>query len=264
VTDRAAEAAAELYGLEPAEFTGRRGELAKAARTAGDADGAKRITALRKPTRAAWLVNRLVRSHPEVPGQLASLSEGLRAAASSRDGQRLRELSAERSSLVDSLTGQALASASVTDPPAALSEDVSATLSAAIADPSVAAELAAGMLTRAVHWAGFGEFEPGSGPVPVPVPRPARVPAPATPLRAAEEENHRRQRVQEAERAVANASIVTASAAAEEDRLESAVRDLEDRVTTARAELAEARLRARRAEAAERKATGALDRLRGA
>ncbi|MGD0555105.1 MAG: hypothetical protein ABSA93_09010 [Streptosporangiaceae bacterium] len=258
MTDRAGAAAAELYGRDPDDFTARRGELVKAARAAGDPDAAKRIAALRKPTRPAWLLNSLIREHPEVPAQLAELSDGLRSAASSRDGARLRELSAARSALVDSLTELALAS--VTDSPAALREDVSATLSAAIADPEVAAELATGTLTRPVHWAGFGEFTP-TGPV-APAVTPSAPKPPPTPLREAEDRNRRQQRIQEAERAVANAAVITASATAEEDRLESVVRDLEERVTAARDELAQARLRARRAEAAERKATTALERLR--
>ncbi len=274
MTDRAGEAAAELYGRDPDDFTARRAELVKSARAAGDSDAAKRIAALRKPTRPAWLLNSLVREHPEVPAELAELSDGLRSAASSRDGARLRELSATRSALVDSLTELTLAS--VPDPAAALRGDVSATLSAAIADPEVAAELSAGTLTRPVHWAGFGVFEPSADAGPVPVPRPERAPSAepvakpkptsraSAPLREAEEQNRHRQRVQEAERAVANAAVITASTAAEEERLEAVVRDLEERVTAARDELAQARLRARRAEAAERKVATALDRLRGA
>jgi len=270
MTDRAAEATAELYGADPDEFTTRRNALAKAAKAAGDPEAAKKITALRKPTRVAWLLNQLVREHPEVPAQLAELSDGLSSAASARDGKRLRELSARRSATVDSYT--ALALDQVTDPPAALREDVSATLSAAIADPAVAAELAAGTLTRAEHWAGFGTFPSSpvpSGPGPAPAPTPkapepaARKPPPSAPLREAEQRNRRNQLIQEAERRVANASVLTASAEAEEDRLELVLHDLEDRVTAARDELSQARLRARRAEAAERKAAADLDQLRG-
>jgi hypothetical protein len=272
MTDRAAEAAAELYGADPDEFTTRRNALAKAAKAAGDAEAAKKITALRKPTRVAWLLNQLVREHPEVPGQLAELSDGLSSAATARDGKRLRELSARRSTTVDSYT--ALALEVVTDPPAALRDDVSATLSAAIADPAVAATLAAGTLARAEHWAGFGPISSSpissspvpSGPALVPTPKapePATPKPPPAPLREAEQRNRRNQLIQEAERRVANASVLTASAEAEEDRLESVVRDLEDRITTARSELSQARLRARRAETAERKATADLDQLRG-
>jgi hypothetical protein len=46
-----------------------------------------------------------------------------------------------------------------------------------------------------------------------------------------------------------------------EDRLEAEVRDLEQRLTQARADLAASRMRARHAEAAERRARQALGRL---
>jgi hypothetical protein len=60
---------------------------------------------------------------------------------------------------------------------------------------------------------------------------------------------------------VATAAAAAAAAAEVEDRLEAEVWDLEERLTKARAGLADARLRARRAEAAERKARQTLDRL---
>lgn len=69
--DLLAEAAAELYAGDPASFTGRRGELAAQARAAGQAAAAKQITALRKPTYSAWLVNQLVRADPEATDRLS-------------------------------------------------------------------------------------------------------------------------------------------------------------------------------------------------
>ena len=60
--DRVSAAIAELYGMAPEDFTGRRGELVAAARGVGDRAAAKSIGALRKPTRAAWVVNRTGRA----------------------------------------------------------------------------------------------------------------------------------------------------------------------------------------------------------
>lgn len=154
--DRVAEATAELYAADPDSFTERRTALAAASKSAGDAGAAKQIAALRKPTRAAWVVNQLVRADPQVSSRLAGLAESLRAAQQSRDGQRLRELSAERGVLLDELTRQALAAVDLPDPPPALRDDVTATLGAALADPAVSEQLAAGTLTKAAHWAGFG------------------------------------------------------------------------------------------------------------
>jgi hypothetical protein len=350
--DRAAAAADELYRADPGEFTGRRKALADDAKAAGDAAAATRIAALRKPTRAAWVVNQLARTDPAAPAALASLAADLRAAEAAKDGHRLRELSASRGPLVDGLTAQALRAAGVPDPPSALREEVTATLTAAIADPDVAADFAAGTLTRAAQWAGFGlasfpggapgdgtaggtagtktadeaePAEPGAGDenwrgpasggtrtsreapaaepaldeaaarppdagrrlrsVPAPeVSAPARsragrsAPAPgrlsgeeqarraqAEQERLAEEAARRaaqrRQAYQDAERTAASTASAAAEAGAAEDQLEAEVRDLEQRLTQARADLAAARMRARRTEAAERRARQALDRL---
>jgi hypothetical protein len=302
-SDRVATAADELYGADPAEFTDRRKALADAARAAGDAAAAKRIAALRKPTRAAWVVNQLARADPDAPGQLASLAAALRAAEQAKDGPRLRELSASRGQLVDTLTAQALAAAGVPDPPSGLREDVAETLTSALGDPQVAAEFASGTLTRAAQWSGFGlasfasatpaETTEEAGEAPPAGRRLRAVPSPeastpARPRRAAggraplpEEEQARRaqaeqqrlaaeaakraaqrqQALDDAERTVATTAAAAAEADAAEDQLEAEVRDLEQRLTQARADLAGARVRARHLEAAERRARQALDRL---
>src|SRR5262249_60481856 len=128
--DGVAQAEDELYPSDPDGFTARRAELAASARDAGEPAAAKQIAALRKPTRSAWVVNRLVRSDPEVRSRLDSLASDLRDAS---DGGRLRELTAARAKLVDELTRTALEG--LPAPPAALREEGTATLDAAIADP---------------------------------------------------------------------------------------------------------------------------------
>jgi len=328
--DRLAAATAELYAAAPEAFTERRGQLAAAARDAGDRAAARAIAALRRPTRAAWVVNRLARADPGAPPKLAELSSALRAAQEARHGLRLRELSAARGALVDALTEQALAAADVADPPPSLRLEVSQTLTAALADPEVAAAFTTGTLTRAVQWSGFGVLPadtdsdidadadvdigadseragrptgqentsrvPAAAAKTVPPPRrPAanaaararprderrppqaantQAAAEAAARRQAEEEERlareaaeraaqRREQYAEAERAAAVASSLAADAASAEDRLEVEVRDLEQRLTQARADLAAARMRARHAEAAERRARQALDHLAG-
>jgi hypothetical protein len=298
-SDLVTTAAAELYGTDPQEFTDRRKALVSAARAAGHSAAAGQIAALRKPTRAAWVVNRLARAVPDAPSRLAELAAAIRSAQRAKDGRRLRELSARRGDLIDDLTGQALAAARVADPPTALREDVAATLTAALADPEVAAQFAAGTLTRAAHWVGFGvppptgeeagteepEFPvPSAAPGEAPRREPPRTAAPSRKPRVAEDEdraagdqdrvtedqdraaedeekraNARRKTIEDAERAVATAAANAANAVAAEERLEGTVRDLEQRLTEARAQLADARLRARRAEAAERKARQTLN-----
>jgi hypothetical protein len=193
----------------------------------------------------------------------------------------------------------------VADPPSGLREEVTETLTSAIADPEVAAEFAAGTLTRAAQWAGFGLASFGETPfgtavgdaparrhlravpspeVSAPAPAPTRAGSRrAAPGRVPEEEQARRARAEEqrlaeeaaqraaqrrqafedAERTVASTAAAAAESGAAEDQLEAEVRDLEQRLTQAREDLAAARMRARRAESAERRARQALDRLPG-
>ncbi|HEX7824961.1 MAG TPA: hypothetical protein VF477_08675 [Mycobacterium sp.] len=145
-----------LYAGKPEDFTALRTQLAAAAKKSGDADGAKQIAAARRPTTAAWVVNALVRSDDSVRVRLSDLSERLRAAHSSMDGARIRELSAAQRKLIDELVRTGFDATGLTDPSAALRDDVVGTLQAAIADPEVAAQL--GTLAKAERWSGFGEF----------------------------------------------------------------------------------------------------------
>jgi hypothetical protein len=339
VGDRVAAAVEELYGADPQTFTERRSALAAAARSAGDREAAKAIGALRRPTRAAWVVNHLARSDPSAPARLAELATALRAAQQAGHGPRLRELSAARGSLVDALTSQALSAASVPDAPPSLRAEVADTLTAAVADPAVAADFASGTLTKAMQWSGFGVLpetagaagtnegaawpglvpdddsagrDPGdvdggpavarprfgvvtggraaggakgraasapaetddAGAAPRAVRRTAAAKAPAEAAarrqaqaaerlarEAAERAAHRREQYADAERLVASTAAAAAEALEREDRLEAEVRDLEQRLTRARADLAGARMKARHAETAERRARQALDRL---
>jgi hypothetical protein len=253
MSDLLADATAELYRADPDEFMSRRGELVARAREAGEQAAAKQIAALRKPTRSAWVVNRLVRADPEVTGRLAALAAELRDAERSMDGGRIRELSAARARLVDELTRQALAD--LPPAPAAVREEVTATLDAALADPQVAANL--GTLVRAAHWAGFG-LSPAQG-TPAPAP-PKKKTASAEP--SAERERRHREKIISAERTVAEADRTADAANAAERQLADAVRRLEGELAQARQELAEARRQAYRAESRQRRAAETLSRLR--
>jgi hypothetical protein len=257
MTDLLADAVARLYEADPDEFMPLRKDLAEAARAAGDKDAAKKITGLRKPTRSAWVVNRLVRSDPEVTARLAALAGELRDAEQSRQGSRIRELSAARARLVDELTRQALAG--LPAPPAAVREEVTATLDAALADPEVAASL--GTLVRAAHWAGFGLAPLADGEAaPAPEPAPARKPEPAEAV--ATHERRRQERIISAERDVAEAVEAAQAAAVAEQRLEDTVRRLEAELAQARQDLGEARRQSYRAESRQRRAELTMGRLR--
>ena len=257
MSDLLADAAAELYEADPDGFTERRAELAAAARNAGEPAVAKQITALRKPTRSAWVVNRLVRSDPEVRSRLDALAADLRAAAGSADGGRIRELTAARARLVDELTRAALRVSELPAPPAALREEVTATLDAAIADPEVAANL--GTLVRAAHWSGFG-LDSLSGSIPAPATaRTPRKPAPAE--AETEPADRRREKITQAERTLAQADQDVGAATAAEHDLEEAVRRLEAELADARQRLAEARRQSYRATSRQQRAAQQLSRL---
>jgi hypothetical protein len=146
----------ELYEVKQEEFTALRTKLAAAAKQRGDTDTAKQISAARKPTTAAWVVNRLALRDQDVRTRLGGLGERLKDAHAAMDGDRIRALSAEQRRLVDDVARAAFEEAELADPSAALRDDVTGTLQAAIADPDVASRL--GRLTKAEQWSGFGEF----------------------------------------------------------------------------------------------------------
>jgi hypothetical protein len=199
------------------------------------------------------VVNRLVRADPDVTARLAALAAELREPG--LDGGRIRELGADRAHLVDELTRQAFDD--LPAPTAAVREEVTATLDAALADPDVAASL--GTLVRAAHYAGFGLAD--DTPIPAFPPAKTKKPAPAEP--SAERERRHREKIMEAERAVAQADQAVQAANAAEQQLEDAVRQLEAELAEARQQLAEARRQAYRAESRQQRAGETLSRLRG-
>jgi len=344
--DLVREAAEELYSSALEEFVQRRAALAARARAAGDAAAAKKIAGLRKPTRSAWVLNQLARSAPAGASQLAELGAEFRAAQQSLDGAAIRELSVRRRKLIDSLARQAFTMAGEQAPSAALADEVTATLGAALADPQIAGQLQAGTLERAVRSDGLGPPEapsmtpvtPPSGkgrsPASTDQPAPAKPGAPtgapaaraaaeragakraiaeragagrargphqaeadrastaqastaqagadrASPVqastaqaeaerasaerasaeRASAERERQRRVVAETERRVAEADQEAEAAASAEREQESAVRLIEEQLADARDALADARLRVRRANASQRYARQALERL---
>ncbi len=145
-----------LYWVEPDAFTAQRTRLAEAAKERGDPAAAKRISAARKPTTAAWILNRLALRHTDTKRRLSDLGDRLRAAHAEMDGERIRALSAEQHKLIDELARAALDAAEVKKPSSTLRDDLTSTLQAAVADPDVAARL--GRLARPERWSGFGGF----------------------------------------------------------------------------------------------------------
>lgn len=152
------EVADELYGAAPEDFTRLRKERIDAARAAGDRELAKEINKLRRPTRSAWIVNLLSgQAKDEVTG-LLDLGAALADAQQRLSGKELRELSAQRHSVISSLVKRGAQLAEIRGHTAteATLREVSDTLQAALSDPEIAEEVRSGRLTTAKEYGGFG------------------------------------------------------------------------------------------------------------
>ncbi|RIJ71172.1 hypothetical protein D1871_15250 [Nakamurella silvestris] len=146
----------ELYGIDAADFMARRKALAVAARAAGDKDAARDITALRKPTKSAYAVNRLIRADPAAGVELSGLADELRRGERSVDANLLRRLADRRREVVNGLTDRAFITIDEPNPTAGLREEVADTFRAGLVDADVAAQIRQGCLLRSVEWDGFG------------------------------------------------------------------------------------------------------------
>jgi hypothetical protein len=157
------ELADELYALPLADFTPARDAAAKNLGKASDSDRelVARLKGLKKPTLAAWVVNHFVRRDAQQVAEILTIAEGLRAAQKAMDGDELRQLTRQRRQLTAAVTTRARSLAMdygvrVTD---AVSEQVEATITAAILDEQAASALRTGMLVRSLSSVGFAESD---------------------------------------------------------------------------------------------------------
>ena len=153
------DAADLLYGIGREEFIPVRDAMVKDVRKAGDRELAKDIGALRKPSVAAWVANRLAREYPDEIEGLEELGGSLREAQEKLEGDALRRLSRQRHGLVNALVerGRRIAreeAVRLGDPAV---RELERTIGAALADPAAARALAGGQL------AGGMEAGPGLG-----------------------------------------------------------------------------------------------------
>ncbi|MBA2946135.1 hypothetical protein [Streptomyces himalayensis] len=144
---------AELYGLAPEDFIPARDRYAAAARKENNRTLAAKISALRRPTLAAWAGNLLVRAEPEQVAGLLRLGEGLRQAHEQLDGPQLRDLNRQQHSVVGALARQARLLAAEAGHPVGddMQREIEDTLHAVLADPEAAQQWASGRLTKALH-----------------------------------------------------------------------------------------------------------------
>lgn len=151
-----------LFALRPEEFTGARNALARELRVEGDADGAAVVKALRRPTVAAWTLNRLAREHADDVEELLGVGDELRLAQrkalSGVKGSGLRELTQRRRAAVRRLTDVAETILGSDASPAVLAK-VTESLEAATVDQDAAERLREGRLTKELPApAGFGDL----------------------------------------------------------------------------------------------------------
>jgi hypothetical protein len=141
-----------LYGGGLDEFIPARAAAAKALRGEGRRAQAAAVEALRKPTVAAAVVNRVVRAEPKLLGALLAAGERLRevqlAAGSARD---LRAAVEAETRALDALVRTAAKAAAAEATLAKVRE----TLHAAALDPVVAEDVRAGVLVKEARAVGF-------------------------------------------------------------------------------------------------------------
>ncbi|EHR63650.1 hypothetical protein [Saccharomonospora cyanea] len=194
-TDKGLEAVVnEVYGVDPGEFVRERDRHAAQARERGEKDLAEKIRRLRKPTKAAALVNRLARHHADEVAVLPELGDRLREAHRQLAGDRLRELTHERNKRVAALVELACSPAggSVGE---SIRQEIAATLQAAVGDEEAARAVVEGHLVSALSPPDVFESDwlptdlpstptrrdgSASRPGRTETPRPAEPPAPST------------------------------------------------------------------------------------
>ena len=262
------EAADELYGLSPREFTAARDARAKEAKDAGDKEAAAEIKALRKPTVTAWLANQLVRQHADEVRPLLELGSALREATATLSGPQLRELSRQRNDVVRALVRQARRLAA--DAGQAVSEDVARgleeTLNAALADPGQAELLLQGRLAVQLKHSGYGPADGSSsaaGKPPAAAKKAKPVSGGRQPTATEQRRAERRDRLERelAEAWPAARAAADARSAAEQQAKQAAdeAKDLRRRVEGLRGELAAAEEELAKAAAASEQASEARD-----
>ena len=154
----------ELYRNDPEGFIAARDALVKRLRDEGRDEDAAEVKKLRRPTVAAWALDRLAYEAADEVDELlaagADLARAQRATLSGRDPQALRDATTRRRELVARL-GQTAAGVfrDAGRSADAHLEDIRGTLEAASLDEDVAQRLRNGMLDRTVQpSAGFGDL----------------------------------------------------------------------------------------------------------
>jgi hypothetical protein len=162
----------ELYREPPDRFVGARDGLAKELRAAGEAGEAARVKKLRRPTVAAWMINRAALEAPKQIEEFAAASGALeeaqaRAVEGGDEGASAwREAAARERDAIAAVVDAAerLARDAGHAPSARAMELVDQTLRAASGDPELREGVVAGRLEREQAAATLGGLAAGAPP----------------------------------------------------------------------------------------------------
>ena len=161
----------ELFGLPPEEFVAARDEVARRLRREGDAEAARRVKALRRPSLSAWAVNQLARSRQQALEGLLAAGERLRAAHQAAlaggDAAELRAATRAEREAVAGLVSAALDRLREAGHPTTETtrDRIAATLHAGAASPEAADLVRHGRLTADLDPSGFGAAPGGPAAV---------------------------------------------------------------------------------------------------
>lgn len=144
--------AAELYTVPLGEFVAERTAAVAAAKSGGDADLARRIGKLPKPSVAAWLSNLLVAGARDDLDEIVAVGADLRAAEAGGDTDELRRLGRKRQQLIGSVSrlGAELGAKAGTRAGTGAVRELEQTLQAVLADPAAADAVLTGVLVRSL------------------------------------------------------------------------------------------------------------------
>jgi hypothetical protein len=295
--EASARAPEDLYGLPLEEFTPARDALAKELKAAGRKDEAAEVKSLRKPSLAAWALNRVAREHPDAVEGLRAAGAALRQAQDavlsggtptppglSGDAGRLRDAGRALADEVDRVAGLGAEVLRAAGRPAsaAQQEKIVSTLRTAAVDDDAGDALARGVLVEELESTGFSLLGSDAGTFAAPARPSTKTPAaePAAdgdrkPLPGAERAPKKPKVSKEALEAVeaarrelrrydAEADMAATRARRRAERAETAAKRAAEAQREAEAARAEAEEAAGEAEAARRAANEAAERLAAA
>ena len=229
--------AERLYALDPEEFVAARDAAVKALRGDGKRSDAAAVAKLRKPSVAAWVVNRLARDEAELVAALLEAGGRLREVQlAGAAAPELREAIAAEAKALDALMRPAgrIAARSGSGRETALAR-ARDTLHAAALDPDLADEVRRGVVVREQQAIGF----PLGAALPERAAQPAAKPAKGRQARAEPEPAPVHDEV--AAKRLERAAAAAATAAETLDRAEQGVERASAELSDARAELARVR-----------------------